>query len=393
MDQIKNVVADITAVFGPFSKYAGAILIILIGWIVAGIAKRVIISLFKKTTFDEKLADKLDLKMNLAKFLAKLVYYLIFIYALVMALEALGLTTALDPIKNLFTQITNYLPNIIGAGVIGFAGYLIASLVSESVGFVSEGIESFGARMNLSANVSLTKILKQVVFIIIFVPLLVTALDYLNMDAISDPAKEMFGTLLNSIPNILTAAIILAVTYFVGKYVIELLVNLLRSLGTDGYAETLGIDSIIGDNTSLSRLLGNLAFFFIMFTGVIAAVDKLEFGQVSELLTNVMGITGKIFFGLLILVLGNWIANVATRTLAASEENAWIASVARYAIIALFLAMGLSTMGIGGNIINLAFGLTLGAVAVAFALAFGLGGREAAGTHFDHFLKKVRGEK
>ena len=393
MDNIKTIITDITAVFGPFAKYAGALLIILIGWILAKIVKKVIIRLFKKTTLDERMSDKLHLKMNLANFLAKLVYYLIFIYALVMALEALGMTTALDPVKNLFTQISTSIPSIIGAGVIGFAGYLIASLISEAVGFVSEGIESFGSRMNLSANVNLTKILKQVVFIIIFIPILVTALDYLNMDTITVPAKEMFSTLLNAIPNIIAAAIILAVFYFVGKYIVALIVNLLRGLGLDSYSETLGLDSMIGEGTSLSKLLGSIAFFFIMFTGAIAAVGKLEFEQVSTLLTDVFAITGKIFFGLLILILGNFIANIATKALSNSKENAWIASIAKYAIIALFLAMGLSTMGIGGNIINLAFGLILGAIAVAFALAFGLGGREAAGTHFDHFLKKIRGEK
>jgi len=393
MEKIKLFINDTTAILGPgFGKYIGAILIILIGWIVASIVKKVIVNIFKRTQLDERMADKMHLKMNLGKFIAKLAYYLILLYALIMSLETLGMTTALDPVKNLFTQIGNYIPNIIGAAIIGFAGYLIASILSEAVGFVSEGIERLGSRMNLSANVSLTNIVKKIVFIIIFIPLLVQALDYLKMDAISEPAKEMFNTLLNSLPNILAAGIILAVFYFVGRYVVELVVGLLRSMGTDGYAETLGLSKMIGEGRSISQLLGNIAFFFIMFTGIIAAVDKLELEQVSDILTVIFAMTGKIFMGLLILILGNFIAGMVANALKGSN-NQWVVSIARYGIIALFLAMGLNTMGVGSDIVNLAFGLTLGAIAVAVALAFGLGGREAAGRHFEHIMQKIRGEK
>jgi hypothetical protein len=67
--------------------------------------------------------------------------------------------------------------------------------------------------------------------------------------------------------------------------------------------------------------------------------------------------------------------------------------VAHLAILGLVIAMGLRAMGIADDIVNLAFGLTLGAVAVAVALAFGLGGREAAGRQMEHWLARMRGEK
>jgi hypothetical protein len=67
-----------------------------------------------------------------------------------------------------------------------------------------------------------------------------------------------------------------------------------------------------------------------------------------------------------------------------------LARIARFAILALVIAMGLRAMGIADDIVNLAFGLTLGAVAVAVALSFGLGGREAAGKLMDHWLSKLR---
>ena len=67
------------------------------------------------------------------------------------------------------------------------------------------------------------------------------------------------------------------------------------------------------------------------------------------------------------------------------------AGIARFTVLGLVFAMGLRAMGIADDIVNLAFGLTLGAIAVAAALAFGLGGREAAGKQMEHWLSRLRG--
>ncbi|MDH3546805.1 MAG: hypothetical protein OEN22_06875, partial [Gammaproteobacteria bacterium] len=64
--------------------------------------------------------------------------------------------------------------------------------------------------------------------------------------------------------------------------------------------------------------------------------------------------------------------------------------ILRVAILGLVLAMGLRAMGIADDIVNLAFGIILGAVAVAFAVSFGLGGREAAGKQMEYWLSGLR---
>jgi len=150
---------------------------------------------------------------------------------------------------------------------------------------------------------------------------------------------------------------------------------------------------MIGENVSLSKVIGNVAFFFLMFGGIISAMERLEMDSINAILNDSFHIAGKIFFGLIIMVIGNWLANVASTTLSKSADNAGMATLAKVAILGVFLAMALNTMGIGKEIVNLAFGLTLGAVAVAFALSFGLGGREAAGETMSSFLKKFRKDK
>jgi len=155
------------------------------------------------------------------------------------------------------------------------------------------------------------------------------------------------------------------------------LAELLKNLGVDNYANQLGAANFMGD-TSVSNLIGKVIFFFIIFTGLIAAADKLGLEEVQTILRDIFDIGGKVFFGLIVLLGGLLISNFAVKAVS-NTGNKWMASVVRFAIMGIFLAFALHTMGIAESIVNLAFGLTLGAIAVAFALSFGLGGREAAG--------------
>ncbi|MEE9438146.1 MAG: mechanosensitive ion channel, partial [Saprospiraceae bacterium] len=190
----------------------------------------------------------------------------------------------------------------------------------------------------------------------------------------------------------IAAILLLGIFYIVGKYVVSILSDLLKNVGIDQMSTNLGFNAVIGDR-SLSGLIGNVALFFIMFTGIIAAADKLELGQVQSILNDIFHISGKVFFGLIILMAGVLISNFAGKTLSQSENSNIVAPLARFAILGIFLAFALHTMGIAESIVNLAFGLTLGAIAVAFALSFGLGGKKAAGQQMEHFFENMRNTK
>jgi len=302
----------------------------------------------------------------------------------------MGIEGVLDPLSNMLDKFLAFLPNLVAAGIIGFAGYIIARIASEAVGLAADWLQEFSAKAGLKGSINLAKLLKQIVFVIVFIPVLIAAIDALKIEAISRPATDMFHQFLNAIPQIISAAVILAVFYVVGRYITSLLSSLLKGLGTDQLTSSLGLNSVIGNERSLSDLFSNIAFFFIIFSGIVAASEKLNFMQLTEILNEVFAIAGRIFFGLVILVIGNFLANLAKDAMVSSEDSKWLGTFVRLAVLFIFLALGLSTMGIGQEIVNLAFGLTIGALAVAFALAFGLGGREAAGKYLDNFLERFR---
>ena len=126
-----------------------------------------------------------------------------------------------------------------------------------------------------------------------------------------------------------------------------------------------------------------VALVFAMLFAVVEAGNQLGFSRFSDMIMTFVEFAGDVLLGSAILVIGFMLANIAYEAISrASGEGGRgtvVARVARFAILGIVLAMGLRAMGIADDIVNLAFGLTLGAVAVAFALAFGLGGRDAAG--------------
>jgi hypothetical protein len=127
-------------------------------------------------------------------------------------------------------------------------------------------------------------------------------------------------------------------------------------------------------------VIGYLIVFFTMLFAVSEAANRLGLEQVSVLISMFIQFGADILLGAVILVIGFWLANAVANVVQRGEYNSsrWLGNLVRILIMGLVIAMGLKAMGIADSIVNLAFGLTLGSVAVAFALAFGLGGRQPA---------------
>jgi len=365
-----------------------ALLILLIGYIIAKVLQRLTYKLLNKTGLDNRIASSTTTTVRPEKALSKLVYYIVMVMVLLAALDLLGINSIMDPLNGMVNNFLGFIPNLVGAALIGFVGFVIAKIVSSLVGMASGFLENLGRKAGLNSEMNLTSILTNVVFIIIFIPILIAALDALKLDALTDPLKGMLETFIGAIPRIIAAIIIIGLFYIGGKFITGLLKSLLTSLGTDKLSTRLGLSGIIGVNNSLSSLLSNVAFFFIMFIGIITGVERLGFERLDQILAQVLEMTGQIGFGLVILALGNFLANIAYNAMSSGRPDNFIASLARIVILGLFLAISLRTMGIADSIVELAFGLTLGAVAVAVALSFGLGGREAAGEQMKRILDK-----
>jgi hypothetical protein len=133
----------------------------------------------------------------------------------------------------------------------------------------------------------------------------------------------------------------------------------------------------------------------IMFFATIEAARLLGFVLLADLISQFIAFAAQVILGLIIFAVGLYLANLAAKTVEASgtTQAGLLALATRLSILVLAGAMALRQMGLANEIINLAFGLLLGAIAVAAALAFGLGGRETAARHLESWLESVKSEE
>jgi hypothetical protein len=394
---------NLAIVSGPFSALAtelfayaprllGGLVLALVGWLVASVVRAVAQKLLDKSTLDEKLSEHADMA-PMSEGLAGALFWLVILLFVPAVLGALDMEGLLDPLRAMITQTLSMLPNALGAFIIGGVGWIVATVLRNLPTNLSRtaGVDKLGGQAGLAESVRLSTVIGLLVFVAVFLPSLIAALDALKIEAISRPATDMLALLMQGVPHLIAAGLILVVTWLVASFASKLLASLLATLGFDTLPARIGMAHAF-ERTPASTAVGRVALFFAMLFASVEAASQLGFSQVSDIVSTFIRFGGDILLGSAILVIGFWLANVAYDAIdrASGASTKGLARVGRYAILALVIAMGLRAMGIADDIVNLAFGLTLGAVAVAVALAFGLGGREAAGKMMEHWLSQLR---
>jgi Kef-type K+ transport system membrane component KefB len=141
-----------------------------------------------------------------------------------------------------------------------------------------------------------------------------------------------------------------------------------------------------------SELAGIIVLVGIMLIACLTAVDILEIQALKTVVGTILLIASQVLIALVIFAVGLYLANFAFNLINSSgtKQANFLAQAARISIMVLVSAMALQQMGIAPNIINLAFGLLVGGISVAIALAFGLGGREIAGEQLREWINSFK---
>ncbi len=368
-----------------------AIILIVVALIVATIVRSLVVNILRRLRVDERLSHDPSKPAQLVKPLGDLSYFVVILLFLPAILANLGVGTLLAPLTALIATLLAALPRLIGAALILFIGLFVARLVRNLVTSFASGLDRYGARLGLSGGTSLSSLLGLVVYVLILLPVISATLGALGLPAVAQPVQNLIDRFLGAIPGVLSAALVIGISYFVGRLVADLVAGLLAGIGFDRLPQALGFRSgtavQVGSSpatssvTTPSKIVGTVVMVAIILFATQAALNLLAFTALAGLVAELIVVGGKVLAGLAIFVIGIYLANLAAQLVSSSagSQSRLLSTVARVATLVLFGAMALQQMGIALQIVNLAFGLTLGALAVAFALAFGLGGREAAG--------------
>ncbi len=394
----------LTLVFNFAPRLLAAGLILLVAWFLAVILKLAVSKAMLAAKLDERLGELSDLeeeKTPLTKSISNAVYWLIILLFLPAVLNALELGGLLEPVSGMIDKVLLFLPNIFVAFVIMLVGWFLARIIQRMVSnlLAAVGTDKLSKKIGLDSALGkqkLSGVLGLVVYILILIPILVAALNALKLEAITAPASNMLNMILTAAPSIFAAILLLTIAYVVARWLTGLITNLLSGAGFDNIMVKIGLVKEPEEGKwSPSGIVGYVVLVAVMIFATIEALKLVEFTSLADLLTKFLVLAGNVALGLIIFAVGFYLANLAGKAISTANKaySGLLSTVTRVAIMVLAGAMALNQMGLADEIITLAFGIVLGALAVAFAIAFGIGGREIAAKKIEEWLKSVESKK
>ena len=358
-------------------KVGLAIVVLVITWAAAKAAKWAFAKLVDNIAFFQRHTGS---GTSLGESLGKIVSLLIWLFGLLVVLQVLGLGSVAGPVDSLLENIVEFIPNLVGAGLIFFIGMMVARIVRDIVLTTLNTVDfdkwaNRGGVDNVTGNTAISKTIATIVYAVIVIFVSIMALDALNIESISGPASDMLRMIFNAIPNIIAAAILLGIGYLISKFIVQLLREVLPGLGVDrALAET----GMVSEGTTASGIIARVVQVAIILFFAIAATRLLGFPELTAILDQLLELGGRVIFGAVVIAFGFFIANLLARLIGGDSGESSAAMIVKWATIVLFVFMGLQFTGIGGMIPGTALTIIIGGLAVAFALSFGLGGRDWA---------------
>ncbi|MBO0841702.1 MAG: mechanosensitive ion channel [Nocardioides sp.] len=407
MDAIKDI--DWVGLGG---KVLAAIAILVVTWIIA----KVVAWAFGKLTSSVKVLQKAGSDGDsIGKSLGGIAALLIWLFGLIALLQLFGLSQVLSPIQGLLDGILGFLPNLIGAIFVFVVGALVAKVVRQLVetalgavpfdkwfgdaGKVGGKVDSTigldadrtrvpgqappvaGEHSGPGTGAQIVKVIGLVLYSMIMIVVAIAALQILGIRSISEPATSMLNMIMNAIPQIIAAAILLGIGVLIARFAADLLGGVIDGLGVDRSLHSM---EVLPEDKSATPAITKIVQIAIVLFFAVMAAQMLHFPQITAFISEVLSLGGRVIFGAAIIAVGFFVATVLAKLVSGPASQ-----ILKYATIVLFVAIGLKFMGLADSIINLGFGAVVVGGALAAALAFGLGGREAAARE----LSRLQAEK
>jgi hypothetical protein len=217
---------------------------------------------------------------------------------------------------------------------------------------------------------------------------------------LTDRLRDSFLQVFQYVPLLLGALVILFAGYLLAKLLERVTDRVLSRIGLNRWLERGGVLDAVertGWRARPSRVFANLIFWFVMFAVILIAANALGLNALADLFSELVGYIPSLIAAIVIvlvgIVLGDFVEGLIRASAGALHGGTTMARVGRGSVVMLAIFMALQTLGIAPDIVTTAFAILFGAVALAMALAFGLGNRELAGEVTREWYQRVRAER
>lgn len=391
-------------------KILKAFLILAGGWILALLAKYIAVKAMRSFQLGDKLEKVLDAeatekeKADVVESFGNFVFYFIVLLSLLPFLEALELNALVDPLKSMFSKVLVYLPNLVVAGAVLVLGYFTARLVERvATNFaIAAGVNRWVEGMKFETvlkSLNVARIIGTVVFLALMVPILGVTFQILDLPIITGVFATMMNQVAGAIPLVLGAFVLLILGLVVGRYAGDLVAKILADVGFDVILTRIGFERGEREEKAeplfkLSAVAGNLVAAVIVLFFAMEGFRMMRMELIAGAIDKLILYVPNVLFAFTILGLGFYLAGVVEqivqRSFAADStlEAGVVGLVLRYAVIVFAFFMAFDELRIAHTVVTNAFAIGLGTVGLGLALAFGLGGRDHAGSYIEKLIKK-----
>lgn len=405
LNVIANPLADLISIFLSFIPILLKAALILVFAFILGIAAQwIVVSGGKKARIQElfvrlRIADTVEKAETYITTAGKVVFYVILLLFIPGVLEALSIYGVAEPFSGVLSTVLAFIPKLIAALIVFAIGWYVAKFIKNIVINLLKtvGTEKLVNKLNIQKlfeGTSLAAVVGNILFVLMMIPITISALEKLELTGITEPAIGMLNQVMEMIPYIIIAVAIILVGIWAGKFLGRIVGDFLARLGFNNITANMHIGNkkVESDKMLPSTIVGYIVQVLVVFFLTVQALSlvKLDFlvdiaGTITAYLPNVLA--AVILLGIA-LIIANIVEKVLLNLLSGPAIRI-LAGFAKYAIMALAVFMALTQLGIATSIVASAFTLILGALALAFGLAFGLGGKDFAKKYLDKFDKTI----
>ena len=383
--------------------------LLIVAWVVGKVAQKIIVkggSKIKEPGVFAKsgVAENEEQWEQIISTFGKLAFYLAFLVVLPGVFDRLGMTSVAQPLSNMTTEILAFMPNLIGAALVFFIALFIAKILREIVTNVLQGlgVDRLSGKLGLTSDESkkkdkvqtlgISKIFGNIVYVLIIIPVTISALEILKIQAISQPAINMLNIIFSYIPNVIAATILILIGVLIARFVGELLKTLIDGSGLNSlvekYNNELGV--IANPNFSISTVIAEFVKILIVIFFIMEAFSVLNLQILQTISVAIVTYIPFLLGAAVTLVGGFLLANFTDKIIGKiSDGPKALGKILKYSIIVFAIFMTLDQLRLAPSIVNFGFMAIMAGLGIAFAIAFGLGGREFAAKQLSHLDQKI----
>lgn len=306
---------------GPIGSIIGAILIFIIGWLVAlGIAA-LVRNVLAKVNLNQRMDTSTGKSYDLEGIISKIVFWFIFIIAISAALNTLNLNSISVPFANMVGQVLSFIPNLIAAIAIGIIGWVVATVARTALN-TALSKTTMDERLSAQAGVKpMSSTIADMVYWFILLIVLTIVLGQLELDGLFAPLTNMVDKIFSFLPNIIIAGVVFVVGYIIAKVVRGIVTNLVSTFNVQELASKAGLS----EENSLPNIAGSLAFLVVIIPTIIAALNALKIEVIARPATNmlnkIMEALPNIFMAAAILIVTYYVVRMVANIIKGLLEN------------------------------------------------------------------------